>query len=176
MTVVNRVLATLLALALLLGGLLAVVEVVLAALGRPPWLVPHPDWTSWLTDQDLGSTIVRATLIGAVALGLGLLVLALRRGRPGAVPLPARVESVRTTASRRGIERTLRAAATRPDGVRDALVRARHRTVRVRAATALRDPGDLQSRVTEAVTQRLEELGLSGSLRPRVTVSKGAGR
>ena len=40
MTVVNRVLATLLALALLLGGLLAVVEIVLAALGRPPWLVP----------------------------------------------------------------------------------------------------------------------------------------
>ena len=176
MTVVNRVLATLLALALLLGGLLTVVEVVLAALGRPPWLVPHPDWTSWLTDQDLGSTVVRAALIGAVVLGLVLLVLALRRGRPGALPLPARVESVRTTASRRGIERTLRAAATRPDGVRDAQVRARRRTVRVRAATALRDPGDLQSRVTEAVSQRLEELGLSGTLRPRVTVSKGAGR
>ena len=176
MTVVNRVLATLLALALLLGGLLTVVEVVLAALGRPPWLVPHPDWTSWLTDQDLGSTIVRAALIGAVVLGLVLLVLALRRGRPGALPLPARVESVRTTASRRGIERTLRAAATRPDGVRDARVKARRRTVRVKAATALRDPGDLQSQVTQAVTQRLDELGLSGTLRPRVTVSKGAGR
>ena len=176
MTVVNRVLATLLALALLLGGLLAVVEVVLAALGRPPWLVPHPDWTSWLTDQDLGSGIVRAVLIGAVVLGLVLLVLALRRGRPGALPLPARVESVRTTASRRGIERTLRAAATRPDGVRDAQVKARRRTVRVRAATALRDPADLQSRVTQAVTERLEELGLAGALRPRVTVSKGAGR
>ena len=55
-------------------------------------------------------------------------------------------------------------------------MKARRRTVRVRAATALRDPGDLQSRVTEAVTQRLDELGLSGSLRPRVTVSKGVGR
>ena len=176
MTVVNRVLATLLALAVLLGGLLAVVEIVLAALGRQPWLVPHPDWTTWLSDQTLGSGIVRAVLIGAVVLGLVLLVLALRRGRPGALPLPSRVESVRTTASRRGIERTLRAAATRPDGVRDARVKARRRTVRVRAATALRDPGDLQSRVTEAVTQRLDELGLSGSLRPRVTVSKGAGR
>ena len=176
MTVVNRVLATLLALALLLGGLLAVVEIVLAALGRQPWLVPHPDWTTWLSDQTLASGVVRAVLIGAVVLGLVLLVLALRRGRPGALPLPSRVESVRTTASRRGIERTLRAAATRPDGVRDAQVRARRRTVRVRAATALRDPGDLQSRVTEAVSQRLEELGLSGTLRPRVTVSKGAGR
>ncbi|SET83970.1 DUF6286 domain-containing protein [Geodermatophilus poikilotrophus] len=176
MTVVNRVLATLLALALLLGGLLAVVEVVLAALGRRPWLVPHPDWTSWLTDQSLDSGAVRAALVGAVVLGLVLLVLALRRGRPGALPLPARVESVRTTASRRGIERTLRAAATRPDGVRDARVRARRRTVRVRAATALREPGDLQSRVTEAVSQRLEELGLAGTLRPRVTVSRGAGR
>ena len=176
MTVVNRVLATLLALALLLGGLLAVVEIVLAALGREPWLVPHPGWTAWLSDQTLASGVVRAVLIGAGVVGLVLLVLALRRGRPGALPLPTRVESVRTTASRRGIERTLRAAATRPDGVRDARVKARRRTVRVRAATALRDPGDLQSRVTEAVTQRLDELGLSGSLRPRVTVSKGAGR
>ncbi len=78
--------------------------------------------------------------------------------------------------SRRGLERTLRAAATRPDGVRDAQVKARRRTVRVRAATALRDPADLQSRVTQAVTERLEELGLAGTLRPRVTVSKGAGR
>ena len=176
MTVVNRVLATLLALALLLGGQLAVVEIVLAALGRQPWLVPHPDWTTWLSDQTLASGVVRAVLIGAVVLGLVLLVLALRRGRPGALPLPSRIESVRTTASRRGIERTLRAAATRPDGVREARVKVRRRTVRVKAATALRDPGDLRSRVTEAVTQRLDELGLSGSLRPRVTVSKGAGR
>lgn len=176
MTVVSRVLATLLALALLLGGLLAVAEIVLAALGRPPWLVPHPGWTTSLTDQDLGSGLVRAVLIGAVVLGLVLLVLALRRGRPGALPLPSRVDSVRTTASRRGIERTLHAAATRPDGVRDAQVKARRRTVRVRAATALREPGDLQTRVTEAVTERLDELGLAGSLRPRVTVSTGAGR
>jgi hypothetical protein len=109
-------------------------------------------------------------------LGLVLLVLALRHGRPGALPLPARVEAVRTTASRRGLERTLRAAATRPDGVRDAQVKARRRTVRVRAATALRDPADLQSRVGQAVAERLEELGLAGTLRPRVTVSKGAGR
>ncbi|WNV75123.1 DUF6286 domain-containing protein [Geodermatophilus sp. DSM 44513] len=175
MAVVNRVLATLLALALVLGGLLAVAEIVLAAFGQQPWLVPHPDWTSWLADQTLASTAVRAALVGAVVLGLVLLVLALRRGRPGALPLPSRVESVRTTASQRGIERTLRAAATRPDGVREATVRARRRTVRVRAATALRDPGDLQSRVTGAVTERLEELGLSGTLRPRVTV-RGAGR
>lgn len=176
MTVVNRVLATLLALALLLGGLLAVVEIVLAALGRQPWLVPHPGWTTWLGDQTLASGVVRAVLIGAAVLGLVLLVLALRRGRPGALPLPARVESVRTTASRRGLERTLRAAATRPDGVRDARVKARRRTVTVKAATGLRDPGDLQSRVTQAVTERLEELGLADRLRPRVTVSKGAGR
>lgn len=176
MTVVNRVLATLLALALLLGGLLAVVEIVLAALGRQPWLVPHPDWTTWLSDQDLGSGVVRAALIGAVVLGLVLLVLALRRGRPGALPLPARVESVRTTASRRGLERTLRAAATRADGVRDARVKARRRRVSVRAATTLRDPGDLQSRVTQAVTERLTELGLADRLRTRVTVSTGAGR
>lgn len=104
-------------------------------------------------------------------LGLGLLVLALRRGRPGSLALPARGDGVRVTASRRGIERTLSRAAQSADGVRDATVRAGRRKVRVTAHTALREPGDLIQRVTAAVDGRLEELGLSETVRSQVTVS-----
>ena len=117
MQVLNRVLSTLLAL-VLLGGLLAVVEIVLAALGRPHWLVPHQQWSSWLAEQTFASAVVRAILIGLAVLGLLLLVAALRRGRLRALALPARADGVRVTASRRGIQRTLARAAQRPDGAR----------------------------------------------------------
>lgn len=174
MHVVNRVLATLLALALFLGGLLAIVEIVLAALDRPAWLAPHEQWSSWLAGQTFAEGVVRAVLIGLVVLGLLLLTVALRRGKPGSLRLPGRTEGVRVSASRRGIERSLATAARRADGVRSARAKAGRRAVRVKASTALRSTGDLQQPVTAAVTERLEELGLTGVLRPRVTVSRKA--
>ena len=172
MQVLNRVLSTLLALVLLLGGLLAVVEIVLAALGRPHWLVPHEQWSSWLAEQTFASAVVRAVLVGLAVLGLLLLGAALRRGRPGALALPTRTDRVRVTASRRGVERTLARAARRPAGVRSARVRAGRRRVRVTATTALRSPGDLRRQVTAAVDERLDELGLAGTVRSTVTVSQ----
>jgi hypothetical protein len=175
-SIVNRVLATLLALALFLGGLLAVVEIVLAALDRPAWLVPHQEWSGWLRDQDFTGGIVRAGLIGLVVLGLLLLVAALRRGKPGSLRLPARTDGVRVSASRRGIERSLATSARRTDAVRSAHAKARRRTVRIKASTGLRSSAELQQPVTAAVTTRLEELGLAGVLRPRVTISQESSR
>ena len=78
--------------------------------------------------------------------------------------------------SRRGLERTLARAARRADGVRDARAKAGRRAVTVRAGTALRSPGDLQSRVTGTVTDTLTALGLDGSLRPRVTIKQESAR
>src|SRR3954447_24560018 len=176
MHVLNRVLATLLALALLLGGVVAVVEIVLAALDRPSWLVPHEDWSSWLTEQTLSSGIVCALLVGTVVLGLLLLTAALRRGKPGALRLPGRTDGVRVSASRRGLERSLATAPRRADRLRGARARARRRSVRVKATTALRSTDDLQQPVTTIVTERLEQLGLAGVLRPRVTVSRKSAR
>ena len=176
MHLLNRVLATLLALALFLGGLLAVAEIVLAALDRPAWLAPHQQWNSWLGGRTLSDGIVRAALIGLALLGLLLLIAALRRGKPGALRLPGRTEGVRVSASRRGIERSLATAARRADGVRAARARARRRSVRVKATTALRATEDLQQPVTTVVTERLDQLGLTGVLRPRVTVSRESSR
>lgn len=171
MSVINRILATLFALALFLGGLLTAVDVVLVQLGRPPFLVPVAQWSSWFRVQTFDASIVRAVCAGLVLLGLLLLLSALRRGRPHALVLPTRTEGVRVTASRRQLQHTLAAAAGRVDGVHDARVKAKRRAVRVKAATPLRDPGDLQQRITTAVTGRLADLGLDGTLRPHVTVS-----
>jgi hypothetical protein len=119
---------------------------------------------------------VRAICIGLVVVGLLLLVAALRRGRPRALTLPAQEEAVHVSASRRGLERTVAAAAGRVDGVHSASAKARRRTVRVKAATPLRDPGDLKNRLTTVVSDRLTEVGLGDRLRARVTVSSKGSR
>ena len=176
MSVVNRVLATLLALTLFLGGLLAAVEIVRAAFGLRHWLVPHARWSTWLGERSFSDLLVRVVLISLVVLGLLLLLAALRRGKPGSLLLPARTDGVRVSASRRGIERSVAAAARRTDGVRSARVRAGRRTLRVKASTAVRSPGDLQQSVAGSVDARLEELGLTGVLRPRITLSQESPR
>jgi hypothetical protein len=176
MHLLNRVLATLLALTLFLGGLLAVAEIVLAALDRPAWLIPHQQWNSWLAEQTFADALVRAALIALALLGLLLLTAALRRGKPGTLRLPGRTDGVRVSASRRGIERSLATAARRADGVRAARARARRRSVRIKATTALRSTDGLRQPVTTVVTERLDQLGLSGVLRPRITVSREKSR
>jgi hypothetical protein len=104
-----------------------------------------------------------------------LLVVALHRGRPRALTLPAEHDGVRVTASRRGLERMLSAAAGRVDGVESARVTVGRRRVRVIAMTPLRDPGDLQDRVATVISGRLAALGLT-DLRPRLTVSRKGAR
>lgn len=171
MHVINRVLSTLFALALLLGGLLAVVDIALVQFERPPFLVPVGQWAAWFRVQSFDAGIVRAVCVGLALLGLLLLVAGLHRGRPGALTLPSRQEGVQVTAARRELERSLVAAARRVDGVAGAQARARRRRVRVVAVTPLRDPGTLAQRVTEAVAGRLGELGLTDVVRPHVSVS-----
>jgi len=78
---VTRVVCALLALALLLGSLLALAEIVFAALDRAPALVPHREWTSWLRAHSWDDWTVKAVLGGMVVLGLLFLILALLQGR-----------------------------------------------------------------------------------------------
>ena len=176
MSVVNRVLAALLALALLLGGLVAATEIVLAQLDRPHWLVPHEVWSAWLRQRSYSDGLTRAVLIGMAVLGLLLLLAALRRGKPRSLALPSATEGVTVTASRRGIERALRDAAARTSGVTSVDVKAARRTIKVTAHTAARSAGDIQRQVADVVTAKLAELGLAGRLRPKVGVRTGQGR
>jgi hypothetical protein len=175
MTVLTRILCTLVALVLLLGGLLGAVEIVLALLGQPAWLVPHGAVAAWLRQQSWDSSLVRLILAALALLGLLLLVAALRRGRPRTLTLPARPgqtpSGVTVSASRRGAEAWLEAAARRTNGVRGADVRLRRRRAKVTVRTANRSHGNLGADVTDVVRDRLAALGADSRIRPRVTVS-----
>lgn len=180
MTVATRLLCTLVALLLLLGGLLGAVEIVLALLGQPALYLPHDAWAAWLRDQTWETGLVRAGLVGLTILGLLLLLAALRRGRSRTVTLPPRPgqtpSGVTVTASRRGAEAWLQAAAQRTSGVRAADVKLRRHRAEVTVRTANRTPGDLGSQVTEVISARLAALGADPRIRPKVTVSRKEAR
>ena len=100
-----RVLSVLLAAALLALGVIVTVEIVLAAFGQPPWLLPYPDVASTLREQTWDSLLARAVAVGLCLLGLLLLLPALRRGKPTALPLTPLTDGVDTHVSRRGLQR-----------------------------------------------------------------------
>lgn len=168
-TLGNRLLSALLALALLLGGLLVATEIVLAQIGRPAWLIPHQQWADWLTEQTWDDGISRLVLAGMAIVGLILLILALRRGRPRLIPVASEAAGVEVSVQRRGAERAVASAARQASGVRGASASITRRAVRVTARTEVRSADDVRHDTTTAVTGRLADLGLD-RLRPRIRV------
>jgi len=169
---VTRLVSALLALALLVGGLLAALEIAAAGLGREDDLVV--DWRDWrqdLLDTPWEDYVVRLVLAAMVAVGLLLLFLLLARRRPTAVRLSDRVAGSAADLDRGGLERFLAARLDRVDGVGSAGVRIRGGRARVTAVTPARDTAPVESALRSATDAALGELGLATSLPVRVAVS-----
>jgi hypothetical protein len=169
-TVTTRILSVLLALLLIVGGLFVAIEIVLAQLGRAPWLIPWPAWANWLSGQSWASFGVRVILVGLVVVGLILLVLALRPGKPRRLALPATDRNVHVSIARRALQQTLADTAGRSSGVAGASAKAGRRTVTITATTANPNTTEVQQAALAAVTDRLDQLGLAGRLRPHVKI------
>ena len=167
-----RVLSVLLAAALLALGVLVTAEIVLAALGQPAWVLPYSQVATTLRDQSWDSVLARAVAAGLCLLGLLLLLPALRRGKPTALPLAPLTDGVDTHVSRRGLQRTLAAAASRVDGVGGAKAKVGRRKVKVRTTTRLRDSSALPAQIDTAVREELDTLGLNRPLAVKVTTKR----
>lgn len=161
MNVVRRLLSTALAAALVTLGALVAVEVVLAALDRPAWLLPHSTTAATLRDNTWQSPLARLLGIGAVVLGGLLLLLSVRRGKPAALALTPMTDSVDAFVDRRGLQRALRDRARRVDGILQAKVKLGRRRVNVRARSALRDTTGLGQQVEQQLHGALDDLALA---------------
>jgi Family of unknown function (DUF6286) len=173
-TITNRVLSALLALLLLVGGLLVAVEIVLAQLGRPALLIPWSAWVSWLGGQTWDATIVRLVLAGLVVVGLILLILALRPGKPRRLALSSTGSNLNVSIARRAFQQNLADTVARASGVASASAKARRRTVTITATTANPNTTEVHDAALGAVNQRLNQLGLAGRLRPRVRIERSS--
>ena len=163
-----RLLSAVLAAALVALGVLVVVEVVAAAFDQPPVVLPYPDVAGALRDSTWQSGLARAVGGALAAVGLLLLVLALRRGRPAGLPLAPLTDGTQAEAHRRGLQRSLQDRAARVDGVRRATAKVGRRSVRVTAHSALRDPAGLPQQVEQQVRGLLDELALRRALAVKV--------
>lgn len=169
MRVANRAVAALLALALLVGGLLVAVEIVVAGFGRRPWVVPHDRWYRSARLRTWESAQPRWIFVALVVAGLGLLFLQLARQRPSALPLAP--GAAPADINRRSLERSLRRTAVDVEGVSAATVKIGQERAEVAATTNRRQAGDIQPRVAEAVERRVQSLGLARSPAVRVKLS-----
>lgn len=167
--IADRVIAGILALVLLVGGVLVAIEIGLQAAGRDdPWVLPWDTWYDEGTETAWSDPAVRAVCVGLVVVAVLLLALQLARRRPSSVPIERRADAVDVDLDRRGLENWLESRLARVDGVGDVKVRARRRRVRVRAESVARETGPIEHRLDEAATRELADLDLQRS--PSVNV------
>ncbi len=168
MRVLSRLIALAVALALAVGGVLVAIEVVVAEVGRGPWVIPHDQWYQDARENAWSSLSVRMLFLVLALAGLLLLVLQLKKRRPRSLPMERTQDGHSVDVSRRSLERSLERSITRVDGVATAKARLSESMARITASTNRRLPGDLEKRVAQTTQQRLSAMNLATA--PEVVV------
>ncbi len=167
MRVTNRLLAGLLALALLVGGLLAAVEIAYGNATGRPLVVPWDAWFEGANGHAWSSRQVRSLLLVLLASGVLLLVLQLVRRGPQSLPVEtgapggsdgsaSRARGVVTVeANTRSLEKGVARAVRALDGVDRASVSFSPSHGQVDVRTPRREIGGLEQAARQAADARL---------------------
>ncbi|WP_329244839.1 DUF6286 domain-containing protein [Actinoallomurus sp. NBC_01490] len=167
----RRVLPSVITSALLAAAaIILTIEVIGALVGRPPGVLPVVDLARLGRNLRWDDVLVLAIASVLAALGLWLLLLALRPGRLRAVPLRSQDPNVVLGIARPDLRRYVARAAQNVDGVDRARVKVRRHRVRVRAVSPLHDVAGITGQVRVAVAERLDELEPLHRPHLRVTV------
>jgi hypothetical protein len=159
MSLTNRLVSALLALALTISGVVVAVEIVLAGLDRPTWVLSWPSWYRWTLHHTWSDAAIKATAFGACVLGATLLIVAALHHRTVAFEDEGGRRQTTTTVPRSNLAASLRRSAEALDGVVAARVRISPRKVRVRARPNRKGIDGLEDAVARAVTGQLLEFG-----------------
>lgn len=173
MKFVNRVLAAFLALGLIIGGLLLVVEVVAQRVGSAPVLVRWDSAYMWGTTTTWDSNVIRIVVILLAVAGLILLAAELKRPTVKRLPVAHSADNVDIAYTRRGVAGAVKGAASGVDGVRSASAVVGRRSVKVTAVSSATEPAaakSLTQSVTAAVQKQVNDLKLDPAPRVHVTM------
>ena len=177
MRIVGRIVAALLALALLVGALLVVLEILLAGLGQPALVIPYTTWYQGALQNPWSNPAIRLLCIGLILAGLVLLYLSLAARRPLGFPLTSSDDSVDALVKRKGLEGSLARSAMSVEGVSEARVKIKKAgTAQVSATTNRRVEGDLKERIHSAVASRLASVDLASPTDVVVNVRTRGGK
>jgi len=162
--VANRLLAFLLSLALTLGAVLVLIEIVAYLVGAKAVVLNWPGLYRWASGTTWGSGFVRLIGVGLAVIGLLLLAAQLKPRRPDRLRLQPVDSATDAAITRRGLARTLRYAAIEVDGVHDAHVTVGRHQVRLRAEVGdgtVAAVDSLHQAVASAAQRRLDALRLA---------------
>lgn len=176
MRTVNRLIAAVLAFGLIAAGLLSVAEVVLAALGLAPLVVPYESWLDTARGSAYGDRSVIAAAIVLVALGLVLIVLQLLRRPPLSYSLSNKHDGVEAQIDRGSLEQVAARAARDVDGVQKARCRATRSKLAVSATTGRDEIIGLDGKIRAAVEDRLQALEPARAMTVAVKVQSPSAR
>jgi len=175
MRVTTRLISALVAAALLVVSVIAIIELILAAVGRTPWLV---DWRSVETfgqEHSWDDAAVRLIGLLFLALGAGTLMVALRRRPPVVLPTGIGSANVTIAIRRRSLERMLERQLRVLDGVASVSCRWTSARVEVRATTTRSTTTDLEDQILDRLRVLVGRAGAEVS-EARVSVRRvGAG-
>lgn len=178
MRAIERILSLLLALAIVVGAVLLALEVGWAVAGKPPLLV---QWTTAYTagtTNTWDTTAARVTAIAVLAVGLLLLLVALKPRRAPRLPLTETEPGVDAAITRRSLRATLLSAAQQVDGISSAKAKVRKRKATVRASSRLGSDDTataLTGQLETALRARLDALQLARPPKLRARVSARTG-
>jgi hypothetical protein len=170
--VVNRLLGVVLALALIAGAAILIVEVVAKLADAQPVLVDWPSALAWARRTQWDATVVAVAGLVLLVAGLALTLLEVWPSRARRLPLDSDDPSLAAAVTRRGVVQEVKAAVTEVGGVTPRRVVVRPSRVRVRATSHFPVDGDgdaARDAVTASVDSHLDALHLSR--RPRLAVS-----
>src|SRR6202042_2166655 len=173
----NRVLGALLGLAVIIAGVLLIIEVIADRVSHRPAIVNWHRAYDWAKGTTWNAGSVRVACAVLILLGLALLIAELKPARVSrlvAAPAQAGAAGIDTAYTRRGLAAAIRSAATGVDGVRGASVKVKRRKVTVAATAAAQDKAaarSLRAQIRAAPRQRLTALNLrrAPSVSVRVT-------
>jgi len=155
----RRIPGVLVAAVIAAAGIVGCIWAASAALGHPLWNISRSDFAGPLQSSvhwDDTGVLVVASAVAFV--GFLLILIALIPGRTRAIPLASGDGSLVIGATRRGLRRSLGWLAEDVPGIDYAKVRTGRHSVKVRAATRLRDPTGLRESVQAVVEDRLARL------------------
>jgi len=169
MRVTNRLIAVLLATALVVAGAVTAVEVVAARTGHRsgPLLVRYDKAATVLRDHSWQDRSVRLVAAGLVLVGLLLLVAGLWRG-PRLIPLSTGDDALDAVTDRATVRRVLERAAGAVEGVLGARawVYRRRVWVSIRVRPRPRPAAEVEAEVSDVLRTAVDRIGLVD--RPRM--------
>lgn len=154
----NRLLGLIVALGFIVGGLLAIIEVIAAEIGQDPVIIDWPTWERRLRTTSWSDA--RGVFIIAIVLALVLLLLEFVRRAQSMLPV-VEGDSLKVGVRRRFLERQLSQTVGSIDGISKAKVSCAPKRLVVAAETHRANPKGLKPAIESAVQGELRRLALA---------------